>query len=1163
MPHRFENAYALLIAVDQNREPSAALPAVAHDVQALHAVLVHPERCGYAPDNVRLLSGAESTRQAILAALDWLGDQLADSPDGDSTAIIYFSGHGHVDGGEHYLIPCDLNLRRLRSSAIRAADFADAVAQLTPRRLLVVLDCCHAAGMAIKGAAAAPFAGATLPPALFLPAGKSPGAGLLADGKGRAVLSSCKPDESSWLRADGRMSIFTFHLIEALTGHAQPSDGAPEVLVSDLISHLQRHVPQSALAQHGARQTPDPRLTGNFPVALVLGGEGLGKGRAAPDPLAPLPPVVSWRATVSGSGAVAQEGGNALGERAVQVGRDNRGNIVSGTQIVNHYYQAAGSGAASRDEVARQVAGYLLWLQERTQSIELRGIEQAGGAPIVVLPLETAYVPLRARSLPRPGEAPARLAARGTARRGRPADDESAANAAGESSGSDADVALNEVLGLGNRLAIIGGPGCGKTTVLLHMAWALASSLLAGEPEPAHSRLGLTMAPGELPLPILVPLASFARYRRQLPAGAPAHEKTLAHFISHHLISSEAPFDLPADFFVRLLRDGRNVILLLDGLDEVANEGERAEVRQSVQNLVAGRSAMRVVVTCRTIAYRSGGTALGADFREIAVQALDHEEHIAPMVRQAYACIHPQDPVRRNERADDLLASILRIEADRRQRVGERAEALVSSPLLVRLLLIVHLNNRELPDQRADLFDKAINALLQVDYGRDETDNRELSKDWTLYRDMAQQLAFAMHQQGADQGREIEEPALGAILRAEPEFQPRLDDFVRHARQRGSVLEERDGAYRFLHLALQEFLVARYLSEVLGRDSREALLSFLAERIDDPWWREPILLLAGYQAGHAARSARELLRALADTGGGANAQFAAAELAATAALEWRESGEPLRADCARRIVALLSDADALAKSQPVVRALAGDGLAQLGDPRFDPQRFHLPADEMLGFVLIAPDPGFMIGTRRQDAARVSKIIGLEVPDDEVNDAPAPAPEFYIARYPVTVAQFRAFVEATTFATGDARALADPDSRPVRRVSWHDAQDWCDWLNEMLANAPACAGSPIARLVREQGWRVALPSELEWEKAARGGLSGSVFPWPGDADANRANHNDYNDSQMSNTSVVGCFAANGYGLFDMVGNVWEWTRSINLPYPYDPTDAEARGPEGPG
>jgi hypothetical protein len=1148
MSHRFENAFALLIAVDQNKEASAALPAVAADARALRDVLVHPARCGYAPDKLRLLSGDESTRQGVFDGLDWLADELAAIPDGDSTAILYFSGHGHVEGDEHYLIPYDLNLRRMRSSAIRATDFADAVAKLTPRRLLVVLDCCHAAGMGVKQAAPvpAPFASAAIPPALFLPQAKSPAAGRLA---GRAVLSSCQPGESSYLRADGRMSIFSYHLIEALTGHAQPSGGAREVLVSDLASYLQRAVRQSARAEHGAEQNPVPQLAGNFPVALVLGGDGLGKGQAAPDPftpLAPLPPAVSWRATVSGPGAAAQAGGNALGERATQVVGDNSGTIVSGTQIVNHYYhdgRAAGGSVPNKDAIARQVAGYLRWLQERTQSIELRGIERAGGAAVVVLPLETAYVPLRARSLPRPGQAPERIGQPGKAKRQRAQFDDAAAAgqpssreadvalnevlglefddiaavlneflgefddtaAASQPSGSEADIALNEVLGLGHRLAIIGGPGCGKTTVLLHMAWALASSLLTGQPEPARSRLGLTMAADELPLPILVPLASFARYRRQLRAGAPAHEQTLAHFISHHLIRSEAPSELPVDFFVRLLRDGRHVLLLLDGLDEVANEGERAEVRQSVEKLVAGRDAMRVVVTCRTIAYRSGGTALGADFREIAVQALDHERHIAPMVRQAYACIHPQDSVRRNERADDLLTGIQRLEADRRQRLGENAAPLVDSPLMVRLLLIVHLNNRALPDQRADLFDKAINALLQVDYGRDESDNRELSADWTLYRDMAQQFAFRMHQQGADQGREIEEPALRAILGAEADFQPRLDDFVRHARQRGSVLEERDGAYRFLHLALQEFLVARYLSEVIGRVSREALLSCLAERLADPWWREPILLLAGYQATHAARSARDFLRALAASGRVGNAQFSAAELAATAAIEWRESGETLRAECAQRLVGLLGDVDALAASRPTVRARAGDVLAQIGDPRFDAQRFYLPADDTLGFVRLAADPGFMIGTRPSDRKRVSRITGYPVLDHEINDALTPTPEFYIARHPVTVAQFRAFVEATGDAIGDPKALRDPDSRPVRHVSWHDALAWCGWLNEVLTTADVFADHPIARLVRERGWQVALPSELEWEKAARGGLSGAVFPWGDDADPNGANH----------------------------------------------------------
>jgi len=58
MSHRFENACALLIAVDQNKEASAALPPVAADARALRDVLVHPARCGYAPDKLRLLTGA-------------------------------------------------------------------------------------------------------------------------------------------------------------------------------------------------------------------------------------------------------------------------------------------------------------------------------------------------------------------------------------------------------------------------------------------------------------------------------------------------------------------------------------------------------------------------------------------------------------------------------------------------------------------------------------------------------------------------------------------------------------------------------------------------------------------------------------------------------------------------------------------------------------------------------------------------------------------------------------------------------------------------------------------------------------------------------------------------------------------------------------------------
>ena len=844
------------------------------------------------------------------------------------------------------------------------------------------------------------------------------------------------------------------------------------------------------------------------------------------------------QASVRGPGAVAQGGGDALGARGAKVAGSNSGTINTGTLIVNHYHAASGTHL-SKEEIAQRVGGYLSWLRDRTRSIELRGIERAGGAPVVTLPLETAYVPLRARARPRFDDAHEAIGG------------ERQLIVQGE---RDADIALSQVLGLGNHLAIIGGPGSGKTTVLLHMACALASSLLAGQAEPACSRLGLTIDPSDLPLPIFVPLASYARYRRNLPGSAAAREKTLASFISYHLISSQADFDLPDDFFVRLLKDGREVLLLLDGLDEVANEGERAEVRQSVEELVSGRKEMRVIVTCRTNAYRSGGTALAADFREIAVQALDPVQHIAPMVTQAYTCIYPRDTALRNERIQNLLRGIQKLEADRQVRLGKDAAALVDSPLMVRMLLIVHMNNRELPDDRADLFDKAINALLQVDYGLNTSVNRELATDWKKFRDMSQHLALHIHRQGPDQGREIEESALESALREEAEFIPHIEAFLVHARERGSVLEERDGVYRFIHLAFQEFLVARYLREVTGGDGRDAILAVLKDRLDDPWWREPILLLAGYKASDASRWASEFISGLALAGTTPNLQFSAAELAGAAALAWRESSEAVRGSCARRIVALLNDYDALMGSKPIFRARAGDVLARLGDPRFDPQCFHLPADGLLGFVRIHADPEFRIGTRKADMQKVDDATGFVASDDEINDALTPTPVFYIARYPVTVGQFRAFVKATNFRLEEDAALRDPDSRPMNWVSWHEALKYCDWLNDRLADTPANGHSDIAKLVREGSWRIALPSELEWEKAARGGLRDAVFAWGDEPDANRAN---YDDTAIGATSSVGCFPANGYGLHDMLGNVWEWTRSHWKNYPYAPGDGREK------
>lgn len=352
MPERFGNGYALLVGVNENYVDKWALPAVVKDVEALAKVLTHPERCAYLEGNVKVITGQEATRQGILDGLEWLQARIQADASGNATAVVYYTGHGWHDElaqlPDFYLIPYDIREDKIRSRALRAADFAEAVGELRPLRLLVVLDCCHAAGMGVKDVLPLPigYVGSAMEPSLLMEGEKAvagPGAkGLetLAQGRGRAVLSSSTGEQSSYMRKDGTMSIFTYHLIEAFTGHAQPQEGATEVLVSDVMSYVWRHVPQSAKADWGVDQTPDYQVSGNFPVALLLGGKGLRKGQPAPDPLGEIkseekPKLARQIDTGGGAyiGGNVTVGGEFVGRDKIIHGDDVKGDKVGGDQI--------------------------------------------------------------------------------------------------------------------------------------------------------------------------------------------------------------------------------------------------------------------------------------------------------------------------------------------------------------------------------------------------------------------------------------------------------------------------------------------------------------------------------------------------------------------------------------------------------------------------------------------------------------------------------------------------------------------------------------------------------------------------------------------------------------------------------------------------------------
>jgi len=147
-----------------------------------------------------------------------------------------------------------------------------------------------------------------------------------------------------------------------------------------------------------------------------------------------------------------------------------------------------------------------------------------------------------------------------------------------------------------------------------------------------------------------------------------------------------------------------------------------------------------------------------------------------------------------------------------------------------------------------------------------------------------------------------------------------------------------------------------------------------------------------------------------------------------------------------------------------------------------------------------------------------------------------------------VAEWRQFVEVTKY-EGDRIALHRLANHPVNQVSWNDAQEYCKWLTEEWRKKGKIGAKQIVRL----------PTEAEWEKAARG-TDKRIYPWKGEFDPKPANTA---ETGIGRICAVGSFpdGASPYGVLDMAGNVWEWCNSKWKDYPYKPDDGrESAGSE---
>ena len=721
------------------------------------------------------------------------------------------------------------------------------------------------------------------------------------------------------------------------------------------------------------------------------------------------------------------------------------------------------------------------------------------------------------------------------------------------------------------RLVILGDPGSGKSTFLNHLCLCLAAHRL--QPKGKWlSRLPDWPKAGANLVPIPVVLRDFVRWIPHNEKQAKARH--LWDFIMHRL--GDQKLASARDLLDQALESG-NAIVLLDGLDEIPTREQRGFVRDAVAAFAQRYGESRFVVTCRTLSYQDSNWQL-AHVPAVEIAPFG-EEKIERFIKAWYGELARLGVVRQEEAAG--LAARLE-DALRRPDLWR----LAPNPLLLTVMALVHTHKGRLPEARALLYEDTIEILLwrwdEIRFGSDEEGAgmqsllREAGCAEVDLKSALWELAFHAHGRTAadeeDAVADIRESDLRmALAKLHPDEALKwADRAIEVMKLRAGLLLERTAAvYTFPHRTFQEYAAGAHLASLPDFATRAA---HLAE--EGALWREPILLGVGrlaYRDGDMYKPPALVVelcpeRAVDEESGWRNAWLAGEVLLEAGLVRMQKS--TLGQELIHRVRQRLADLLGKGRLSPVERAAAANTLAKLGDPRFQPETYYLADEPMLGFVEI-PAGRFLMGSdKRKDR---------EADDGELPQHSQDLPTYYLGRYPVTHAQYWAFVQETKhdppaaeydfekpYEWLDGRPPDHLMNHPVMLVTWHDAIMYCEWLTGKLqALAKARTGGRKRRRKGEQGFweallddrlRVTLPSEAEWEKAARG-ADGRIYPWGDQPEPDRAN---YDDTDISTTSAVGCFPAGAspYGAQDMSGNVWEWTRSAHGDYPY-PQDEKER------
>jgi formylglycine-generating enzyme required for sulfatase activity len=642
----------------------------------------------------------------------------------------------------------------------------------------------------------------------------------------------------------------------------------------------------------------------------------------------------------------------------------------------------------------------------------------------------------------------------------------------------------------------------------------------------------------------------------------------------------------------RAARAGQ-AIFLLDGLDEVPGGKGKLFVRDCIERFAEGEigKLCRIVVTCRTRSYDADykGRKLHlfepspAAARKPKPDATDRE------AATAFELAPFDDPKKKRfigawYKALPELGEVGPTEATQRLQVleeavcsprNEKLRELARNPLLLTVIAHLHSSQRDLklPDNRAELFHDLIDLLLTrwaerhqrrtetgLAAGAGETLGELLQDPGVTGFELEHLLQLVAelahdHYRGGREHSLILIPAETLRRRlVEQHHDPDTDLGAAWAERvmnfiqfRAGLLNSPDGGenYDFPHSLLGEYLAAYHLAR--QRRSSDVVTNRVTT---DGNWDEVVRLAAGHHifVRKETRDALDLAEELC--------QAAKEKPVDTVTdLEWRRvalAGDILHEMGRQRL-------ERERRQGPACRELLRGLLQRLLLRGALPARDRARAGMVLGY-LSDPRPG--VGLK----SGVPDIDWIEIPPgpfkmgegEEEHDCQVITQPFAISRYPVTVAQYQAFVDAGGY--GDKRIwtsagwewkqsekISGPEdydpvfqtpNHPRVGVSWFEALAFCRWLAEQV-KLP-----------------VKLPSEAEWERAARH-TDGRVFPW-GSEEQGIEQRCNMSETGLGRTSTVGLFPSGNAvcGAADMAGNVWQWTGSLwgkdydlEFPYPY--------------